>query len=60
MEVVATDRGYFGSLREVGDKFEVPSGTSGSWFKPVKVDSVKIEPEVEFVKRGRPSKADGE
>jgi hypothetical protein len=35
MRVVATSTGYFGSLREVGDEFEVPHGTKGSWFTSV-------------------------
>ncbi len=35
MLVKATSKGHFGSLREVGDEFEVPHGTKGSWFTPV-------------------------
>ena len=37
MKVIATKQGYFGKLRDVGDEFEVPEGTKGSWFKPVEV-----------------------
>lgn len=32
MRVIATAKGYLGSLREAGDSFEVPDGTTGSWF----------------------------
>jgi hypothetical protein len=35
MRVVANSLGYFGSLRNAGDEFEVPDGTKGSWFAPV-------------------------
>lgn len=35
MKVIATKLGYFGKLRDVGDEFEVPDGTKGSWFQPV-------------------------
>lgn len=35
MKVIATKQGYFGKLRAVGDEFEVPDGTKGSWFQPV-------------------------
>lgn len=35
MKVIATKVGFFGSLREVGDKFEVPDGEKASWFSPV-------------------------
>jgi hypothetical protein len=35
MLVKAKAKGHFGSLREVGDEFEVPHGTKGSWFTPV-------------------------
>ena len=34
-DVIATERGYFGGLREAGDRFTVPDGAKGSWFKPV-------------------------
>ena len=36
MKVTAIKQGYFGKLRAVGDEFEVPEGTKGSWFQPVK------------------------
>ena len=35
MKVIATKQGYFGKLRDVGDEFEVPDGTKGSWFQPI-------------------------
>jgi|GEM_PF-5814510 len=41
MLVKATDKGYLGSLREIGEEFEVPSGASASWFEPVKADPEK-------------------
>lgn len=41
MQVIATKSGYFGKLRQVGDKFEVPDGSKASWFAPV--EKVKAE-----------------
>lgn len=38
MKVVATMKGYLGSIREPGDVFEVPDGLTGSWFKPEPVE----------------------
>lgn len=35
MEVIATKPGYFGKLRQPGDKFEVPGGSKATWFVPV-------------------------
>lgn len=51
MKVIATQNGYFGKLRAVGEEFEVPEGVKGSWFKP--------EDEEEPAKRkpGRPAKS---
>ena len=34
MEVIANKQGYFGKLREVGEKFDVPKGSKSSWFTP--------------------------
>lgn len=51
MKVVATQKGYLGAVREIGDEFEVPKGTSGSWFQPVPVAQ-------ESRKDARSSKAD--
>ncbi len=39
MKVIATKLGYFGKLRQPGDEFEVPDGTKGSWFEPVKQEA---------------------
>lgn len=36
MKVIALKQGYFGKLREPGHEFEVPDGTTASWFEPVK------------------------
>lgn len=44
MDVIATKPGYFGKLRAVGDKFEVPDGTKGSWFKPVSEETGEKKP----------------
>ena len=51
MKVIATQTGYFGKLRYAGEVFEVPEGTTGTWFKP--------EDEEEPAKRkpGRPAKS---
>jgi hypothetical protein len=35
MKVVATAKGYLGSIREPGDVFEVADGAKGSWFTPL-------------------------
>ncbi len=52
MRVIATKTGYFGKVREPGDEFEVPAGTSGSWFAPVKT--------TEKPARGKKGEADAE
>ena len=38
MQVHAIRQGFYGSLREPGDEFEVPDGDTGSWFVPVSPD----------------------
>lgn len=43
MKVVATAKGYLGSIREPGDVFDVPEGTTGSWFDPVPVEPKAAE-----------------
>lgn len=53
MKVKAIAKGYFGSLRDTGDVFEVPTGTAGSWFAPV--DDAPVEA---VTRRGRPPKSD--
>lgn len=35
MKVTARFKGYYGQIREVGEVFDVPEGTKGSWFDPV-------------------------
>jgi len=32
--VIALKQGYFGKLREPGEKFVVPDGAKASWFAP--------------------------
>lgn len=39
MKVIALKQGYFGKLRQPDDQFEVPDGTKGSWFQPVKQEA---------------------
>lgn len=53
MLVRATQRGQYGHVREIGDEFEVPEGTKGSWFEPVERD----EPAPERRGPGRPPKS---
>jgi hypothetical protein len=36
MEVIATKPGYYGKLRQVGDRFAVADGDKASWFCPVR------------------------
>lgn len=43
MKVIALKQGYFGRLREPGHEFEVPDGTTASWFEPVKQQQQKPE-----------------
>lgn len=38
MRVIATERGYFGVLREPGDVFDVPERSKATWFEPVKAE----------------------
>jgi hypothetical protein len=44
MRVIATKVGFFDYLRQVGEEFEVPDGTKGSWFKPVPADEPEAKP----------------
>lgn len=44
MEVIATAKGYHGSLREPGESFDVPDGTKGSWFQPAEAPEPKPAP----------------
>lgn len=34
MRVVAIANGHFDHYREIGDVFEVPDGSTATWFKP--------------------------
>ncbi len=36
MQVRAIAAGFYGHYREIGDVFEVPSGTKATWFAPAK------------------------
>lgn len=50
MRVIATARGYDGiNLREVGEEFDMPDGSKGSWFTPVEPEE-KPQP---TAKRGK-------
>lgn len=54
VEVVATARGYFGHLREPGDRFTVPAGQRlGRWMAPVKAhtQAPSDEPETQRAPR---------
>ena len=44
MRVVASSIGYFGSVRVAGDEFDVPQGTTGSWFAPVTTAEAESKP----------------
>lgn len=51
MKVTATKVGFFGSLRQPGESFDVPDGSKASWFmaadsapKQAKPAKVKDEP----------------
>lgn len=46
MKVIATKKGFDGkALREPGDVFDMPDGTKGSWFEPVKPGKVEAAKE---------------
>lgn len=56
MKVIATAKGYFGQVRDVGAEFEVPDDIGKStWFKPV-----KAEPVDKNQKHGKGHKPDAE
>lgn len=45
MKVKATSAGFFGGMRRrVGDVFEVPDGTKGTWFTAVPAKGAAVEP----------------
>lgn len=43
MQVIATAPGFYGSYRNVDDKFDVPDDAKATWFEPV--DAPKDEPQ---------------
>ena len=46
MKVRATKTGFYESLRQVGDVFDVPDSVSGAWFAPVVAEGLNpIEPD---------------
>jgi hypothetical protein len=53
MKVIATQRGYFGQLREPGDAFDVPEGSKASWFEPAKGEA---KPETKSGGKGQQGK----
>lgn len=74
MRVVATSQGYDGlAVRSVDEEFDMPNGSTGTWFKPVVANApvevvedvdAKVVVEkladvhgVETPRRGRPPKA---
>ena len=55
MLVIATAKGYFGKVREVGERFDVPDDTSkASWFEPVRDPPEQSKP----AKQGKGQKPD--
>lgn len=56
MLVKAIAKGHYKSLREIGDEFDIPQDTTGSWFVPVKHED-EIEDDQAKPKRGRPPKS---
>ncbi len=57
MKVIAKFKGYYGSIREVGEVFDVPEGTKGSWFDPV--PAVPVPPVEPPKPKGNKPKDDG-
>ena len=43
MKVIATKQGFLGSLREVGDIFDVPDFMTAKWFEPVETGEAKVK-----------------
>ncbi len=55
MKVVATKRGYDNVVvREEGEEFEMPEGSKGSWFTPVKA-AARAEGKAKPANGGRPA-----
>ncbi len=55
MKVIATDKGYYGQVREAGDEFEVKDGDKGSWFKPVATATKDEKPSGKAAPKGQTS-----
>lgn len=58
MKVTATAKGFYGSIREPGDVFEVADGLTGSWFTPVPVAMVPKAPKAAKGTGKEPAPAD--
>ncbi|MFV0602030.1 MAG: hypothetical protein ACK5NE_09485 [Brachymonas sp.] len=59
MEVIATKQGYFGKLREAGERFDVPAGSRASWFMPAdKAEVQKPKPQTSQGKGAKESAGD--
>lgn len=54
MRVRATQRGFYGQLRQAGDEFDCPEEMLGLWMEVIEPAP---EPAPEPVKRGRPKKS---
>lgn len=58
MKVIATARGFDNvAVREIGDEFDVPEGSKGSWFKAVGKPGKKSE-QVEKTEADKTPEAD--
>lgn len=44
MQVIATAKGYYQKVRLPGEQFEMPDGSTGSWFTEVEKTPVKPAP----------------
>lgn len=53
MRVIANQRGYFGtSLREPNEEFDVPDGTTASWFTSLEVPDEESATETQLTAPG--------
>ncbi len=44
MKVIATKMGFFGSLRQPGESFDVPDGSKASWYAPADAAPKQAKP----------------